>query len=217
MRRFFTVPTAILAAFLIAGCTSSDTAATEETTANTEAPATTAASGATVVAAATTTAPSGADESTTEGVSSEVEEEITALIDAWMAAWNEGDGQAAVDLFTDDGKWMHGLYAAPGQQPLDGLSGEALAAEIDSASGLARARDGNPLIIVRDNTRLNKPDSYRVAQSFTAYEYGEKHFELYNIVEVEGGLKLRYVERWMELGWYRLTEDQPWQGNKGGE
>jgi hypothetical protein len=98
MRRFLTGPAAILTVvFLIAGCTSSDDTADESTTAP---PATTVALAATVAATATTTSEV---TSTTEGVSAEVEEEINALIDAWLAAWNESDGQAGVDLFTDDG------------------------------------------------------------------------------------------------------------------
>ena len=41
--------------------------------------------------------------------------------------------------------------------------------------------------------------------------------ELYNIVDEDGTLKFRYIEGWSELGWYRLTEDQPYQGSFGGE
>ena len=217
MRRSLTVPTAILAAFLIAGCTSSDTAASEETTVVTEAPTTTAATGATVVAAVTTTAPSGADESKTEGPLPEVEEEITALIDAWMAAWNEGDGQAAVDLFADDGRYVSD-YTAPGSQPLDGLSGEDLKERIEGEAGYDATRTGSPVIIVRDNSNLGRPDSYRVAQRYRAFPYGEEHFELYNIVVDENGeLKFRYAEQWSELGWFRLTEESPYQRVGAGE
>ena len=80
-----------------------------------------------------------------------------------------------------------------------------------------RVRSGDPLIIVRDNSSQGRPDSYRVAQKFRAGEYGKEYFELYNIGDEGGTLKFRYIEGWSEVGWYRLTEDQPYRGSEGGE
>jgi hypothetical protein len=166
--------------------------------------------------AATTVAPS--ETATTEGVSAEIEQEITDLIDAWLMAWNDGDGQAAVDLFTDDGRYVSFRYTAPGYEALDGLSGEVLKAQIDREPPGVAARSGDPLIIVRDNSSQGRPDSYRVAQDHRPDgEYGDEILYLYNIGDEDGTLKFRYVESWSELGWYRLTEDEPYRGNFSGE
>ena len=161
----------------------------------------------------------GDDDSTTEGVSAETEEQITALIDAWLAAWNEGDGQAAVDLFTNDGRWVNFEYEAPGVEPLDGFSGEALKDQVERKGGLSgeAARSGDPLILVHDRSRLGRPDSYRVATKWRGEYSTNEELELYNIVDEDGTLKFRYVETWADLGWFRLAEDLPYQGSEGGE
>ena len=161
---------------------------------------------------------SGDGESTADAVPAEVEEEIIALIDAWYTAWNESDGQAAVALFAEDGRYVNWNYSAPGQQPLEGLSGSALKAEVDGAAAFSINWNQDPLIIVRDNTLLGRPDSYRVATRVRSYDYGDERIGLYNIVvDDDGTLKFRYVEAWSELGWHRLAEGQPWRGSEGGE
>lgn len=161
----------------------------------------------------------GDDDSTTEGVSAEVEEEIIALIDAWMMAWTDGDGQAAVELFAEDGRFVSFYYTAPGYEALDGISGEVLKDQVERKGGLSgeAARSGDPLIIMHDNSDLGRPDSYRVATKWGGEYLDNEYFELYNIVDEDGTLKFRYVEGWAELGWYRLAEDQPYQGSSGGE
>jgi hypothetical protein len=97
------------------------------------------------------------------------------------------------------------------------MSGEVLKDQIDRWSSIPPIRSGDPLIIVRDNSRLGLPDSYRVAVKLTAEYEDEDVFELYNIVDEDGTLKFRYIEGWSELGWYRLAEDQPYRGSSGGE
>lgn len=151
----------------------------------------------------------GDDESTTEGVSAEVEEEITALIDDWHTAINEGDGQAALALFTVDGRLVSGrLFGTP----LDGWAGGELEAQIEGQAGLDRVSTGSPLIIVRDNSKIGRPDSYRVAQSLKEFESSVREYvSLYNIVDEEGTLKFRYVEEWAAVGWFQLTENSPYQ------
>lgn len=156
-------------------------------------------------------------EALTGTVPAEVEEEIIALIDSWLAAWNDSDGQAGVDLFTDDGRFVSYRRTAPGYEALEGQSGEVLKDQIDRWSSIPAVRSGDPLIIMRDNSLLGRPDSYRVAQKFRDGEYGDEMFELYNIVDEDGTLKFRYIEFWSELGWYRLAEDQPYRGSGGGE
>ena len=80
-------------------------------------------------------------EALTEAVPAEIEQEITDLIDAWLAAWNDSDGQAAVDLFTDDGRFVS-WRTAPGVEALDGLSGEVLKDQIDTSSSAPRSGTG---------------------------------------------------------------------------
>ena len=70
---------------------------------------------------------------------------------------------------------------------------------------------------MRDNSLLGRPDSYRVAQKSRAGEYGKDYFELYNIGDEDGTLKFRYIELWSEVGWHRLTEDQPYRQGEGAE
>ncbi len=132
-------------------------------------------------------------------VDPEIEEQVIALLDVWHAAWNNTDGGAALDLFTEDGRFVNG-DSGP-----DGFSGEELEAYIDNYGGLVSyGRSGDLLIHER-------PDSYHVAFKVKATEWGRDYFELHNIVDEDGTLKIRYVEGWSPLGWFRLSDDLPYR------
>jgi hypothetical protein len=185
-----------LVVLLLPACSDSadDVAATEETTAITEAPA--------------TTAPHGGDESRTEGLSAEVEAEINALIEEWFEAWREGDGQAAVKLFTADGRYV----SAFNDTTLEGVSGEELKAKVERLGGWQEyGRTGMPLISWRDNSEVGRPNAYYAVETLWPFPEMPEKFELYNIVDENGTLKFRYVEGWAALGWSRLSEDSPYR------
>ena len=67
-------------------------------------------------------------------VSADVEEEIAGLVDSWRAVWREGDGDAALALFTADGRYV-GEFTDERQdgqgEYLEGWSGEELRAGIE--------------------------------------------------------------------------------------
>ena len=142
------------------------------------------------------------DDGTEPTVDAEIEQEIAALIDDWYTAWNTGDGQLAVSLFTTDGRFVY--Y----DTQLEGLSGEKLKAHIERMGGPASysaVRIGSPLII-------EWPNAYHVVQKWQPREgYSREYFELLNIVDEGGSLRFRYVEDWATLGWFQLAEGLPYR------
>lgn len=142
------------------------------------------------------------------GVDVEIEEQINALIDGWLAAKHNGDGQAALDLFTEDGRFVTGWSTS-----LEGWSGEELKVGIERLTGpsVDYVRSSAPLIIEQSG-------SYHVAYKWKFHDYAaEEYFDLFTIVDEDGALKIRYAEQWMPLGWFRLAEDLPYQRvNPGG-
>jgi hypothetical protein len=127
-----------------------------------------------------------------------IEQEINALIDDWLTARNTADGELAQSLFTADGRYVS---RNPG---LDGWSGEDLKAGIERFGGTVAAEKVASLIIERG-------DSYYVAVKIRPFEFSEEYFLLFNIVEEDGSLKIRYTNDWMALGWFRLADDLPYQ------
>ena len=147
-----------------------------------------------------------ADDGTEPTVDAEIEQEITALIDGWRTAWNTADGQGALDLFAANGRFVAGAT------DMDGWSGEELSSGIERWGGTySSVRIGSPLIIER-------PNSYQVVQKMQPHEgYGREYFELYNIVEENGSLKIRYAEGLQPLGWFQVAEGFPYQPVDAGE
>jgi hypothetical protein len=97
MRRFLTVPTAILTVvLLIAGCTSSDDTADDETT---------------IAAPATTVAPP--ETATTSTTLSLIAAEIDHLLDDYVAAVNAYDGAAFRAVITDGYMYYGQSYVDP--------------------------------------------------------------------------------------------------------
>ena len=135
----------------------------------------------------------------------EIEQEIIALIEDWTDVWNTGDGQAAVDLFTADGRYV-GAWVDTG---IDGWSGDELKAGIERRGSAANRPIivGSPLIIERD-------DHYQVAAIWRPNSVGggeDNFFSMTNIVEENGSLKIRYAEFWAPLGWFQLADGLPYQ------
>ena len=132
-----------------------------------------------------------------EPIDAAVEAEIDVLVDAWLRAWNEGDGQAAMDLFTTDGRYVGGYTT------VDGWSRERLRDYVDRYYGSSSSRSQN-VILERENM-------YFVAQK---YQFSEgspwEYLSLYTIVDDGGELKFRFVEDWSPLGWRQLAEGQPY-------
>ena len=133
-------------------------------------------------------------------VDAAIEEEITALIDDWLTARNNADGDLAQSLFTADGRYVS---RNPG---LDGWSGEDLKAGVErfGAGGIAAEMVASPQIFERG-------DSYHAAVKVRPFEFGNEYFMLFNIGDESGTLKIRYTNDWQALGWFRLADDLPYQ------
>jgi hypothetical protein len=133
-------------------------------------------------------------------VDAAIEQEITTLIDDWLTARNNADGELAQSLFTADGKYVS---RNPG---LDGWSGADLKAGIErfGAGGIAAEMVARPQIIERE-------DSYHAAVKIRPFSFGKEYFLLFNISDESGTLRIRYTNDWMALGWFRLADDLPYQ------
>jgi hypothetical protein len=136
-------------------------------------------------------------EGTETTVSAETEQEINALIDDWLTAWNTGDGQLALDLFAVDGRYVSLYHRIT---DFDGWSGEEISAGVERKGGPGAydsVRVGSPSIIER-------PYGYLVAARIRLHT--REVFEMFNIVEEDGSLKIRYVGFWYPLGLIQLAE-----------
>lgn len=134
-------------------------------------------------------------------VDADVEQEITALIDDFYLAWHNADGELALSLFTGDGRYV-GIWS-----DMDGWSGEELVAGVERWGGTFTdpVRSGKPLIIDRS-------DAYHVVQIWQqTFEEHNARFDLFNIVEVDGSLKIRYTEGWQPMGWSQAAEGLPFR------
>lgn len=130
-----------------------------------------------------------------------VEQRITALIDDWFASWHNADGELALSLFSHDGRYV-GLYTDG-----DGWSGDELIAGVErwGSSWTDPVRSGKPLIIERSN-------SYHVVQRWRqTFEENREYVDLFNIVDVDGAMKIRYAEGWQSLGWSQAAEGLPYR------
>jgi hypothetical protein len=141
-------------------------------------------------------------EETETTVSAETEQEINALIDNWLTAWGTADGQLALDLFAVDGRYVS---LVPDRTDLEGWSGEEISAGIDRHGGpgsYSPVRIGSPTIIER-------PNSYLVAARMQLNTYGWEYFDMFNIVEEDASLKIRFVGPFYTLGLFQLAERMP--------
>jgi hypothetical protein len=141
-------------------------------------------------------------EGTESTVSAETEQEINALIDDWLTAWRTGDGQLALDLFAVDGRFVS-LH--PSRTDLEGWSGEEISAGIDRRGGPG----SHGSVRVGSLTIIERPNSYLVASRFQLDTYGSEDFEMFNIVEEDGSLKIRFVGPFYTLGLFQLAEGMP--------
>ncbi len=140
-------------------------------------------------------------------VDAEIEQQINALIDDWLTAWNTADGQLGMDSFATDSRYVSGVSG------FGGWSGEEIRAGIERWGGSTYSSEkrGDPLIIER-------PDSYLVVQKWSPFEgYGRDYFSLFNIVDENGSLKFRYVEDWYGMGWFQLADNLPPQPVDAGD
>jgi hypothetical protein len=143
-------------------------------------------------------------------VSSEVEQEIAELVDAWQAAWRDVDGGAALALFTADGRYVG--YLTDERQDgrgeyLEGWSGEELRAGIER-----HPRGWQDIYYVDLLIVPGTSDQYQVAyfaKNNEADTIGQ--LGLLNVVDEDGTLKIRYAETWSSMGWHRIADGLPYQ------
>lgn len=143
-------------------------------------------------------------------VSAEVEQEIAELVDSWQAVWREGDGDAAVALFTADGRYVGYLanerQDGPDGEYLEGWSGEELKAGIERHGG------GWGSLGIVDLLIIPQTDHYDVAYFVKSNPTDtDGSLGLLHVVDEEGTLKIRYAERWNSMGWSRITDELPYQ------
>lgn len=137
----------------------------------------------------------------------EVEAEIDALVNEWMMAWNEQDGEGVRDLFTDDFRFVKGFGESKSPNTaLDGYDGDRLSDWIGSPRAFGYSATATDRVI------LERVGVYYVAQKFQSQADTPLEFlELYTIVDDDGTLRFQYIEGWGPLGWHQLAEGQPYQ------
>lgn len=139
-------------------------------------------------------------------VGAEIQQQITALIDDYLTAWTNADGLGVLSSMTADGRYVGR------RSGLEGWSGEELKTQVEQLpDGIPWSRDKTrtPLIVERR-------DSYLVVQTWQPYESGTEYIAMFNVVDENGTLKIRYTEDWTPLGWFRLADDLPYRPIGGG-
>ncbi len=120
-----------------------------------------------------------------------IDRQIEVLIDDYLQAWVDGDGEALLAVMTPGGR-----HVSSGT-PDTGYSGEALAAfveSIDATYGFTMQTLGDPVIVESTNYYLN--DYYLVSQPADGSLTGIG-FSLFHVVERDGELLISYHE-WVD-------------------
>ncbi len=110
-----------------------------------------------------------------DAIGTSTERQITALIDDYGAAWSANDGAAVLALLTEDGA----VLAGNGQT----YRGDELAFEVDHLGEFTVAPVGDLVI-------------YESVTGWHAASPDEHGMELFNIVEQDGTMLIRFHETW---------------------